>query len=79
MEGLRLCMTGFRTRKVNGQKVAAGREYSVEIVSPILTYEKTLNKEMVRKNQKGRRISKLNGRIHIHLDGADHTPSLETL
>lgn len=63
-------------RKVNGQKVAAGREYSVEIVSPILTYEKDIEilQEMVRKIRKAGGFPNSTAGIHIHLDGADHTP-----
>ena len=51
-------------RKVNGQKVAAGREYSVEIVSPILTYEKDIEtlQEMVRKIRKVGGFPNSNGR-----------------
>lgn len=65
-------------RKLNGQKVAATSEYSVELVSPILTYEKDIDtlQEMVRKLRKaGAFAEKQNCTgIHIHLNGEDHTP-----
>lgn len=63
-------------RKANGQKVAAGREYSVEIVSPILTYEKDIEslQELVRKIRKAGGFANSSAGIHIHLNGADHTP-----
>jgi len=63
-------------RKAGGQKLEAGKEYSVELVSPILTYEgdiKTLQ-ELVRKLRKAGAFINSTAGIHIHLDGADHTP-----
>ena len=68
----------YTQRKVNGEKVLAGREYSVELVSPILTYEKDMAtlQELIRKLRKAgafsERINKTG--VHIHLNGADHTP-----
>ena len=63
---------------MNGEKVSAGREYSVELVSPILTYEKDMAtlQELIRKLRKAGAFSeKLNRTgVHIHLNGADHTP-----
>ncbi len=65
-------------RKVNKQKVAAGREYSVELVSPILTYEEDIKdlQEIVRKLRKAGAFSEKQNctGIHIHLNGSDHTP-----
>lgn len=63
-------------RKVNGEKVSAGREYSVELVSPILTYEKDIDtiQEMVRKLRKAGAFVNSSCGIHIHLNGKDHTP-----
>ncbi len=65
-------------RKVNGHKVPAGREYSVELVSPILTYEKDIEnlQEIVRALRKVGAFSEKQNEtgIHIHLDGQDHTP-----
>jgi len=68
----------YTQKKVNGEKVSAGREYSVELVSPILTYEKDMAtlQELIRKLRKAGAFSeKLNRTgVHIHLNGADHTP-----
>lgn len=68
----------FTQRKLNGQKVPAGKEYSVELVSPILTYEKDIDdlQEIVRKLRKAGGFSEKQNctGIHIHLNGKDHTP-----
>ena len=65
-------------RKVNGQKVPAGREYSVELVSPILIYEQDIKilQEIVRVLRKTGAFSEKQNRtgIHIHLNGNDHSP-----
>ena len=59
-----------------GRKVSAGRDYSVELVSPILKYEKDIDtlQEMVRKLRAAGGFSNSSAGIHIHLDGRDHTP-----
>jgi len=65
-------------KKSGGRKVSASKEYSVELVSPILTYEKDMEslQEMVRKLRKAGAFSEKQNctGIHIHLDGRDHTP-----
>jgi len=65
-------------KKSGGQKVSASKEYSVELVSPILTYEKDMKdlQEMVRKLRKAGAFSEKQNctGIHIHLDGLEHTP-----
>lgn len=63
-------------KKVDGQRIAAGAEYSVEIVSPILTYLEDIDslQEMVRKIRKAGGFANKTTGIHIHLDGKDHTP-----
>ncbi|MGO1368523.1 amidoligase family protein [Senegalia sp. (in: firmicutes)] len=63
-------------RKVNGTRTTAGREYSVEIVSPILTYEKDIDtlQEMARKLRKAGGFPNSTTGIHIHLNGRDHSP-----
>ena len=65
-------------KRTGGQKVCASSEYSVELVSPILTYEKDMVdvQEMVRKLRKAGAFSEQQNctGIHIHLDGRDHTP-----
>jgi hypothetical protein len=65
-------------RKIRGQIVVADRDYSVELVSPILTYREDIAtlQEVVRRLRKAGGFSgKGSGcGIHIHLDGAPHTP-----
>ena len=63
-------------KKVDGQRIAAGADYSVEIVSPILTYQEDIEslQEMVRKIRKAGGFANKTTGIHIHLDGKDHTP-----
>lgn len=65
-------------KRTGGQKVSASSEYSVELVSPILTYEKDMVdvQEMVRKLRKAGAFSEQQNctGIHIHLDGRNHTP-----
>ena len=57
------------------QKVAATREFSVELVSPILTYQDDIEtlQELVRRLRKAGAFINNSCGIHIHLDGADHT------
>lgn len=65
-------------KKTGGQKVSTSSEYSVELVSPILTYERDMEslQEMVRKLRKAGAFSEQQNctGIHIHLDGRDHNP-----
>jgi len=63
-------------RKQNRRKVSAGREYSVELVSPILTYREDIKtvQELVRKFRKAGAFANASCGIHIHLDGEPHTP-----
>jgi hypothetical protein len=58
------------------KKVSAGRDYSVELVSPILTYLEDIDslQELVRKLRKAGAFASATCGIHIHLDGANHTP-----
>ena len=62
-------------KKQGRQRVAATREYSVELVSPILTYEEDIKtlQELVRRLRKAGAFTNNSCGIHIHLDGADHT------
>lgn len=59
-----------------GGKSMAGREYSTEIVSPILTYEDIEElQEVVRQlRHAGAFVNKSCG-IHIHVDASRHTPA----
>jgi hypothetical protein len=63
-------------KKERGQIVSATNEYSVELVSPILTYREDIEtlQELVRKLRRAGAFTNDKCGIHIHLDGADHTP-----
>ncbi len=63
-------------KKQGCQKVAATRDYSVELVSPILTYREDIKtlQELVRQFRHAGAFTNNSCGIHIHLDGADHTP-----
>ena len=58
------------------QKIASGKDYSVELVSPILTYKEDIEtlQELVRRIRKAGGFTNASCGIHIHLDGAKHTP-----
>ena len=62
-------------KKVNGVKVNADRAYSVELVSPILTYNEDIEtlQELVRRIRKAGAFTNESVGIHIHLNGADHS------
>lgn len=68
----------YTQRKTASGKQAANRDYSVELVSPILTYDEDIDnlQEMVRKLRKAGAFSEKQNctGIHIHLNGSDHTP-----
>jgi hypothetical protein len=61
--------------KANGSAVPADRNYSVELVSPILTYANDIEtlQELVRKLRQAGGFANSSCGIHIHLDGANHT------
>jgi hypothetical protein len=61
---------------VSGRKISAEHEYSVELVSPVLTYREDIAtlQELVRKLRKAGAFTNPSCGIHIHLNGADHTP-----
>ena len=63
-------------RKENRRSVPASRLYSVEMVSPILTYRADIAdlQGLVRKLKKEGGFTNKSCGIHVHLDGADHTP-----
>ena len=62
-------------KKEGNLKVGATREYSVELVSPILTYKEDIDnlQELVRQLRKAGAFANSSCGIHIHLDGAPHT------
>ncbi len=61
-------------RKSNGEIIDGSREYSCELVSPILTYDEDIEtlQEIVRLLRKAGALTNSSCGIHIHLDGADH-------
>ena len=63
-------------RKERGQRLAADTTYKVELVSPILTYDSDIEtvQELVRRLRKAGGFTNSSTGIHIHLDGAAHTP-----
>ena len=63
-------------KKENGQIVSADKSYSVELVSPILTYEKDIEilQEMIRQLRHAGGFSNNSAGIHLHLNGSNHTP-----
>jgi hypothetical protein len=62
-------------RRENRQRVGADSAYSVELVSPILTYYEDIGivQELVRRLRKAGGFTNPSCGIHIHLDGANHT------
>jgi hypothetical protein len=67
----------YAQKKERGRIVSAVESYKCELVSPILTYSEDIEllQEMIRKLRKGGAfVSEGSCGIHIHLDGADHTP-----
>ena len=63
-------------KKVNGRLTDADKTYSVELVSPILTYREDIDtlQELIRRLRKAGGFANSSCGIHIHLDGAPHTP-----
>ena len=62
--------------KTRGIKQSVSRLYSVELVSPILTYEADVEnlQEVIRALRKAGAFTNSSCGIHIHLDGQPHTP-----
>ena len=60
----------------NGRMVSVDRSYSVELVSPILTYREDIEtlQELVRQLRHAGGFANESCGIHIHLDGTPHTP-----
>jgi hypothetical protein len=63
-------------KKENDHIVSADSTYSVELVSPILTYEKDIDtlQEIIRELRHAKGFTNGSNGIHIHIDGANHTP-----
>ncbi|OPZ90603.1 MAG: putative amidoligase enzyme [Firmicutes bacterium ADurb.Bin419] len=62
-------------KKERGRLIPASKDYSVELVSPILTYREDIEtlQELVRRLRKVGAFTNNSCGIHIHLDGSDHT------
>ena len=60
--------------KRNGEIISASRDYSCELVSPILTYDEDINtlQELVRIIRKAGGLTNSSCGIHVHLNGEDH-------
>lgn len=62
-------------RRENGVLINANRDYSCEVVSPILQYDDMDGlQEIVRLLRKAGAIANESCGIHVHVDGKDHTP-----
>jgi hypothetical protein len=63
-------------RRDGKQTVTAGTDYSVELVSPILTYYEDIEmlQELVHRLRKAEGFANSSCGIHVHLDGSNHTP-----
>lgn len=62
-------------RKVDGRKVRASGEYSCEVVTPILQYDDLEDlQNIVRALRKAGAFANSSCGIHVHVDGANHTP-----
>lgn len=63
-------------KKEHGRLIPAGSEYSVEMVSPILSYREDIGtlQELVRRLRKAGAVAGKTEGIHIHLNGSNHTP-----
>lgn len=63
-------------KKERGRVIAATGEYSVELVSPILTYREDIDtlQELIRRIRHAGGFANSSCGIHIHLDSAYHTP-----
>lgn len=62
-------------QKEGGHRLPADRNYSVELVSPILSYREDIAtlQRLVRRLRKAGGFANASCGVHIHLDGADHT------
>lgn len=60
--------------KRNGEIISASRDYSCELVSPILTYDEDINtlQELVRILRKAGGLTNSSCGIHVHLNGEEH-------
>ena len=64
-------------QKVRSRYITANRQYSVELVSPVLKYREDIDtlQALVRRLRAGGGFTNATCGIHIHLDGSNHTPT----
>jgi hypothetical protein len=63
------------SRRVNGQRASANNDYSCEIVTPILQYDDIEDlQNIVRLLVEAGAVANSSCGIHVHVDGANHTP-----
>jgi hypothetical protein len=64
------------TRKLRGETIPASRDYSCEIVTPILQYKDMEDlQQIIRLLVKKGAVANDSCGIHVHVDGANHTPA----
>lgn len=62
-------------RKINNTKVSASSEYSCEVVTPILQYDDLDDlQNIIRSLRAAGAFANSSCGIHVHVDGANHTP-----
>ena len=63
-------------RKTSSGRVAANRDYSCEVVTPVLQYEDMEDlQNVVRALREAGAIANSSCGIHVHVDGKNHTPA----
>lgn len=63
-------------RKTSNGRIAASRDYSCEVVTPVLQYEDMEDlQNVVRALRKAGAIANSSCGIHVHVDGKNHTPA----
>lgn len=64
-------------RKTSRGRILAGREYSCEVVTPVLQYEDLEDlQNIVRALREAGAIANSSCGIHVHVDGKNHTPAI---
>lgn len=63
-------------RKTSGGRISASRDYSCEVVTPVLQYEDMEDlQNIVRALREAGAIANRSCGIHVHVDGKNHTPA----
>jgi len=63
-------------KKVHGRLISGGNEHRCELVTPVLTYAEDMAtlQDIIRRLRKAGGITNDSCGIHVHVDGASHTP-----